>query len=385
MNTAWIMAASVAAALIGGAFFGEIPWLPCKEIGKLFVSLLKMVVVPIAFISITGAVIRLGGKVKGMTAKAFALMTGMSMAGVALGLLLMGLFGAPDVAAGAEAMKAEAPTFWAFVLGCIPVNPFKSLTEGKMLQVITLSFFVGAAACCMDEREKISKLFDAAQEICFKITSFVLKIAPLGVFALLYPVAAKSAGGLLTGYASMAAALVLGSLVYVLCVELPLLKLYGVNVQFLKTVTATDIIGAVSGGASNYMAPRIALLKEKTDIPAGAIDYLIPLTAVLMRAGSCICVGIYTIFAASVYGVDLSPWNLLIVVVLSVIALTCAPGIIGGTLMDCAIVWAAVGIPLEAVALLAGIDYVMDVLRTILNIQGGEIVAACVGEKEGAE
>ena len=122
-----------------------------------------------------------------------------------------------------------------------------------------------------------------------------------------------------------------------------------------------------------YMAPRIANLKKNTDTPEEVIDFLIPITSILMRSGSCICVGIYTVFAASMYGIDLTPEKIAVVMVLTLIALTAAPGIIGGTLMDCAIVWAAVRIPLEAIGLLAGIDYLMDVIRAVLNIQGGEV------------
>lgn len=376
MNQSIIMTAAVLLAVAGGAFFGDLSWLPAKEMGNLFISLLKMCVVPIAFLSITGAVIRLGGSAKKISAKAFALMISMSVAGVAVGLALMAAFGTADVGIFAKAMEAKAPSFWEFLLGCVSTNPFKAFVEGNMLQIITLSFFTGAAACCLEEREKISRIFDIAQNLCFKVTGFVLRLAPLGVFGLVYPLAAKSAGGLLAGYAAMAAALVLGSLLYVFCVEIPLLKISGAGVSFLKTVAGNDLLGAISGGATNYLAPRLAKLKAETDISAETLDYLLPLTAVLMRAGSCICVGIYTIFAAGIYDVTLTPEKIAVVLFLSVLALTCAPGIIGGTLMDCAIVWSAVGIPLEAVALLAGIDYLMDVLRTVLNIQGGEVVTA---------
>lgn len=94
--------------------------------------------------------------------------------------------------------------------------------------------------------------------------------------------------------------------------------------------------------------------------------------------GSTICVGIYTVFAASIFNISLSWEQIVICAFLTIIALMCAPGIIGGTLMDCAIIWAAIGIPIEAIAYIAGIDYIMDVLRTILNIQGGEIITACM-------
>lgn len=382
------MMVSVAAAIVLGAVFGEVSWAayPLKEMGAMFIGLLKMVVVPIAFISITGAIVKLGGgkKTCGMTADAFIQMILMSACGVVLGLLVMYLIGVPsfDLVEGA-AKEAKAPTILGFILSAIPVNPVESFAKGNMLQVITFSFFTGAAILYLDERERISRIFDILQKICITMTGFVIRLAPIGVFCLLYPIAAKSFAHVVLGYVAMITALVIGSLIYMAAVCLPVLHESGVNSwQYFKTIIVQDVIGAISGGATNYMAPRIENLKENTNIPHEVIDYLIPLTAVLMRAGSCICVGIYTVFAANVYGVALTPEKIIVTVFLTIIALTAAPGIIGGTLMDCAIVWAAIGIPLEAIAILAGIDYVMDVLRTVLNIQGGEVVTACVRSRK---
>lgn len=388
MKMAWQMMAAVALSAVTAALFGDsgAVMYVLKETGTLFVSMLKMVVIPIAFVSITGAIIRLGSgwKTCGVTVRAAALMAGMSLFGVALGLALMTGIGVPDFqAAGMAAKEANAPTIFSFLISCIPVNPFKAFAEGNMLQVITFSFFTGAACLLIPQKETVGKVFETMQAILIRMTGFVIRIAPIGVYALLYPVLVKSMEGLVMAYVYMIAALMTGSILYKGICCFPVLKTWSEEepFHFIKNVLPQDIIGAIAGGASNYMAPRIAGLKEKTTIPGEVIDFLIPITSILMRAGSCICVGIYTVFAASVYDVALTPEKLAVVMVLTIIALTAAPGIIGGTLMDCAIVWAAVGIPLEAIGLLAGIDYLMDVIRTVLNIQGGEVVTACAGKE----
>lgn len=388
MTVSMQMMISVIVAIILGSLFGEVSWAmgPLKEIGGLFISLLKMCVVPLAFVCIASSIVRLdrGSKAGSITRKAFILMVGMSVVGVALGGLLMSIFTMPDVAAATgNGIEAKAPTVWEFIKNSIPVNPIKSLADGIMLQVIVFAIFFGAATRLAHATEDVAHLLVSLQSIFLKIANIVMYTAPVGVFALLYPLAAKSAGGLLLGYGTMVLALVVGSLLYMAFVCIPLLKCNGVPISFLKVILPGDVIGAVSGGATNYLAPRLERIK-KTAINQEVIDYLLPLTAVLMRAGSCICVGIYTIFAANVYGISLSWEQSVLAILLSVIALTAAPGIIGGTLMDCAIVWAAIGIPLEAVALFAGVDYLMDVLRTVLNIQGGEIVTACVGVRKNS-
>lgn len=381
-----IFAAAVFAVILGAVYGAPLPYV--QDVGSLFIDLLKMVVVPIAFVSIAGAVIRLGsgGKACSVTARAFFLMAGMSAVGVALGLAVMSAAGVPDFPVSeTTAAEAKAPTVMEFIRGCIPVNPADSFAEGNMLQIITLALFTGAGALCLPEEEKeaAGRALDIAQHLCMKITGFIIRIAPIGVFCLLYPAVSAGFRDMAAAYLTMLGAMIAGSVIYMTFICAPVLKLCGAApIGFFRTVLRNDLIGAVSGGATNYLAPRIAVMKEKTDIPHEVINYLLPITAALMRAGSCICVGIYTVFAAHIFGVELTADTIAVVVILTIIALTCAPGIIGGTLMDCAIVWAAVGIPLEAIGLIAAIDYLMDVVRTVLNIQGGEVVTACVGERQ---
>lgn len=374
-----ILIAAVLSLALAFLYGKPIPFL--KDVGDIFIDLLKMVVVPIAFVSIAGAVMKL--ERKATIGKAFLLMVFMSAEGIGLGFVLMSLWDIPAMELGTS-MEANAPTLMGFLRSCIPVNPVNSLASGNMLQVITLAILVGCAVRMMDEKESIEKVFDAAKGICMKITGFVFYIAPAGVFALLYNAASMDFSGLATGYLQMLATLAGGSILYIFLVCMPVLKLTGINpVEFLKVVIPGDLVGAISGGATNYLAPRIYTLKAKTDIPHESIDLLLPMMSVLMRAGSCICVGIYTVFAASISGVPLTPWMVMAVIALGIIALTAAPGIIGGTLMDCAIIFSAIGIPLEVIGVLAGIDYIMDVTRTVLNIQGGEVVTASGGKDAG--
>ena len=388
MRLSTLMIGSTVLALVSGAIFGEVSWLQysLKELGNIFVALIKIAVIPIAFISITKAILDIGNtkKLSFVTFMAFSLAIGMSVVGVILGGCLMAGIGATMVDVGKIAIEeVKSPTVLEFIRNCIPTNPFKSFAEGNMLQIITMAFFIGISSLFVEGKEKISNALDIMQKVCFKIAGYAMWFAPIGVFSLLYPVVAKSFNHVIQGYFIMAGLLLLGSIIYTVFFSLPLLHIFKVNgFKLLKTITFNDIVYAISGGASASLTQRIDFLKKETSISHELIDYLSPLVSVLMRAGSCICVGIYTVYAASIYDINLSPEKLVVAVFLTVIALTCAPGIIGGTLMDCAIIWAAIGIPIEAIALLAGMDYIMDLIRTVLNIQCGEIVTACV---DGAE
>lgn len=375
---------SVVLAVFGAVIIGPLPKADYAfgQIGGIFIDSLKMLVVPLAFVAITGAVIKMGmSRIRKLSFRFIVLSVLMSLVGFALGYFLMSMLPIPSFEIGNASVKAaKAPTILEFIRNCIPANPFNSLVKGNMLQVLTLAFFVGIASLQLKEKDSIIRGFDTAQRICGQIANLVMHIAPLGVFCLLYPVVAKSLTNVVSAYIQMIIMLVVGMLIYMLFCSIPLLFLFKVDkpFNFFRIIILQDVIGAIAGGSTNYMAPRIENLKKNSALNPDVVDFFIPITAVLTRMGSTICVGIYTVFAASIFHIILSWEQVVVAALLTFIALMCAPGIIGGTLMDCAIIWSAIGIPIEAIAYIAGIDYVIDVLRTILNIQGGEIITACM-------
>lgn len=374
---------AVILAIIAALAFKPLPLeYEFSQIGNVFMDGLKMIIVPLAFISITNAVIKLGSQqLKHLSIYFVPLFVCMCLIGFAIGYILMAVLPITSFEIESTTVNApHAPTVLEFIRSCIPVNPFKSLVTGNMLQVIVLSFFVGIASLKLKNKNAVVHGLDTAQQICIRMTNIIMRIAPLGVFCLLYPVVSKNLSGVVTAYIQMTVALIIGIVIYMVCCSIPVLYLCKVHkpLAYFKTIILQDIVGAIAGGSVTYLAPRIKNLKENTDLNPDIIDFFIPLTAILTRMGSAICVAIYTVFAASIFNVTLSPEQIIVCAFLTIIALMCAPGIIGGTLMDCAIIWAAVGIPIEAIAYIAGIDYIIDVIRTVLNVQGGEIITACM-------
>lgn len=375
---------SVVLAIVLGFIVGDVTWLqyPLKELSIMFTSMLKMCVVPLAFVSIAHAIISVSNGV-GLSVRAGGLAIGMSVVGVIVGLLLTALIGVPTFEiTTTKTVAVSTPTVLEFINGCIPVNIFNSLTTGNMLQVITLAIITGVVSRASKYKEEIDHVLVVIQSLVLTVANYVMIFAPVGIFALLYPTVAKCGLGILQGYLCMFGTLILGLVIFTVLVSLPLMYYHKVDgIRFLKTVIAEDVVNAIAGGASNTIGPRMKFLRENTDIPTSVIDYITPLISVLMRVGSCICVGVYVIYGATLFGTPLGVFELAVVIALTTIALMCAPGIIGGTLMDCAIIFSAVGIPLEAITFLFATDYIMDLIRTILNIQGGEIVTACVGKR----
>ena len=377
---------SVVLAIVGAVVFGPQPHLDYtfSMIGSIFIDALKMLVVPLALVAVTNAVVKMGaGRLRKLSLRFIGLTVVMSLIGFAIGYILVTLLSIPPFEVEAVNVKpASSPSILEFIRNCIPVNPFNSLVKGNMLQVLTMAFFIGFGILKLSSKEQSSLVhgFDVAQQILVKITNMIMHIAPLGVFCLLYPIIAKSLSTVVIAYVMVTFAMIVGSLIYMVVCSIPFLYLFKVEapIKYFQTIILQDVVGAIAGGASNYMAPRIETLKTKTNINHDYIDFFIPITSILTRMGSTICVGIYTYFAATIFHISLGWEQIIVAAFLTVIALMCAPGIIGGTLMDCAIIWSAIGIPIEAIAYIAGIDYIIDVLRTVLNIQGGEIITACM-------
>lgn len=375
---------AIVLALVLGLAFGDITWLqyPLKELSTMFTSLLKMCVVPLAFTSIAAAILDRGGNTK-VSTKLGAMIVGLSIVGAIVGVVVTWLIGIPTFTLiDTAAVDVKAPTILAFINSCIPSNALQALVTGNMLQIIVLAIIVGLIGRASPFAEPLLHAMSAIQYIFLRAAKYVMWFAPVGIFAMLYPTIVKLGAGVLLSYAYMFGTLIVGTILFTLIISLPFMYYHGVNgLQFLKTFLIPDIVNAIAGGATNTMGVRMDYMRQHTSIPHQVIDYVTPFVSVLMRLGSCICVSIYTLYAASIFGVTLSPASILVTVLLTPVVLTCAPGIIGGTLMDCAIVFAAVGIPLEAVTFLFATDYIMDILRTILNVQGGEMVTACIGAK----
>lgn len=352
-----------------------------KQIGGMFIDLLKMTVIPLAFISILYGIVKYGGEAGSMAGQALLLASVMTALAALIGMGMMHVLGVPvmDVPASVSAIP-EPMTVLGFMRGCIPVNPVSAFVSGNMLQIITLAVFCGAVILRYFYCASVVRALSLAQSFCLRAADMVMRFAPVGVFALLYSTAASCPLNLLIGWASAGAALVCGMAVLLGAVSVPCLLLFRAPLRVISHMVSGDFIGAVCNGATNYLAPRMERMRDI--INPAAVDLILPLVSVLMRAGSAVCVGVYTYFAAVIFGVDLTPGMIAAAAVITVAALTAAPGIIGGTLMDCAIIWTAVGIPLEAVALFAPIDFFLDVIRTVGNIHGGEVVTACVGKKK---
>ncbi len=360
-------------------------------LGKIFLNLINMLVVPIVFFSITLGTAGLGdpkklGRIGLKTITFFLATTCMALIiGIAFSYIFQpGNVGTFDTT-GAEFEAQEAPPVSETLLNIIPTNPIKAFTEGNMLQIITFSVFIGFALTMLGEKTRgVLKLLDQGNELMMYLVNLIMRFAPYGTFGLIVSavgtqgVDAIKAMGLYMGV--VLAALIVhtlvtyGSAVYFLARRSP--------IEFFKGFAPAMSV-AFSTSSSNATLPvSMNVAQKNLKVPESVSSFVQPLGATINMDGTAIMQGVATIFIAQVYGLDLTFTQLVTVVLTAVLASIGTAGVPGVGLIMLAMVLQSVNLPVEGIALIIGIDRLLDMTRTAVNITGDAACAVIVGESE---
>jgi Na+/H+-dicarboxylate symporter len=360
-------------------------------LGKIFLNLINMLVVPIVFFSITLGTAGLGdpkklGRIGLKTISFFLATTCMALIiGIAFSYIFQpGNVGTFDTT-GAEFEAQEAPPVSETLLNIIPTNPIKAFTEGNMLQIITFSVFIGFALTMLGEKTRgILKLFDQGNELMMYLVNLIMRFAPYGTFGLIV-----SAVGTQGVDAIKAMGLYMGVVLAALIVHT--LVTYGGSVYFLAKRSPIEFFKgfapamsvAFSTSSSNATLPvSMNVAQKNLKVPESVSSFVQPLGATINMDGTAIMQGVATIFIAQVYGLDLTFTQLVTVVLTAVLASIGTAGVPGVGLIMLAMVLQSVNLPVEGIALIIGIDRLLDMTRTAVNITGDAACAVIVGESE---
>jgi Na+/H+-dicarboxylate symporter len=351
-------------------------------IGAAFVSLLKMVVMPLVaaviFVGITalGDLRRLGR----MGAAAMGFFAATSVVAVLLGMGVMRVFlplasDAASRAVTAEAVEAPAlPSLTDFLLALIPGNPFQAAAESALLPLILfVALFAAAAGTLPDaQRDRLIGLAGAAAAALIRLTNWILWIAPLGVFALAAPVTARGGWALLLSLIAFVAAVLVALLTFVALVYAPVVRIIGrmpVGVFFRACASSQAIAAATTSSAATVPA-MLEAADEALRVSRPVSGFVIPLGAGLGRAGSAVFQGAGVVFLAWLYGAPLGVSGIGGAVLATFIVSFTVAGIPGGSVLSLAPALGAVGIPLDGLSLLLGVDRIPDMARTATNVTG---------------
>ncbi|MAU97393.1 MAG: dicarboxylate/amino acid:cation symporter [Fulvimarina sp.] len=362
-------------------------------IGTMFVNALKLLVVPLVFFSLICGVagigdIRLLGRVGG---KSFALYIFTTAVAIGTAILLAQLIGPGQgfemqgVDASGIAAK-EAPSVWEVFANIVPTNPIQSFASGEMLQIIFYTVLLGVAVVMLgDQSAPFVRACEYMNEVMMKIVSIIMAAAPYGVFCLIAKTFAEQGIDLFVPVMAYVATLVGALFLHLFVTLMILLKLFsGLNpFTFMKKMRAAQIF-AFSTASSNATIPvTLQCVTERIGVKNSVASFTIPFGATINMDGTAIMQGVATVFLANVYGIELGVSGYLTVIAMAVLASIGTAGVPGVGLVMLTMVLNQVGLPIEGIALILGVDRLMDMIRTAVNITGDAVVSTIVATMEG--
>ncbi len=359
-------------------------------IGKIFIDSLKMLVVPLVFVSLVCGTCSLSDTTKlgRLGIKALGLYFLTTAFAVTLALVFSVLVG-PGEGGNLQAVEyipKETPALKDVLFNLFPSNPIRAMVEGNMLQVIVFSILFGiAVALAGKSGEKIANLFNDLNEIIMKLIIILMNFAPYGVFCLMARLFAtlgfNTIGNLITYFLLVLFVLILhGTATYTLMIKL----LAGLNPFVFFRKMRPAMLFAFSTASSNATLPiTLETATHRLGIRNTIASFTIPLGATINMDGTAIMQGVATVFIAQAYNIDLSFAQYLSVILTATLASIGTAGVPGVGIIMLAMVLQQVGLPVEGIALIIGVDRLLDMTRTAVNVAGDCVVSCIVAKSEG--
>ncbi|MDN5388311.1 MULTISPECIES: cation:dicarboxylate symporter family transporter [Bacillus] len=369
-----------------------------QPVGDLFLRLIKMIVIPIVVSSLIVGVAGAGsgkkvGRLGFRTILYFEIITTFA---IVLGLLLGNIIqpghgvnfsGAEkqDISQYVETEKAAstksvADTF----LHIVPTNFFQSLAEGDLLAIICFTVLFALGVSAIGEKGKpVLSFFEATSQAMFHVVNIVMKFAPFGVFALIGVTVSKF------GFSSL---LSLGKLVLLVYLALAFFlivifgivgKLCGINIFKFLAYMKDELLLAYSTSSSETVLPRVMEKMEKIGCPKGIVSFVIPIGYTFNLDGSVLYQAIAALFLAQVYGIDLSIGQQLTLILVLMVTSKGMAAVPGTSFVVLLATLGTIGVPAEGLAFIAGVDRIMDMARTVVNLTGNALAAVVMSKWEG--
>jgi len=360
--------------------------------GQIFVASLKMLVVPLVFVSLVCGTSSLKdlstlGRMGGKTLAFYVATTAIAITlALTMGTLFQPGAGA-DLTAASSFKSAEAPSLGQVIIDMFPTNPISAMAEGKTLQVIVFAVLFGIAISAAGKPgERIAAFFSDLNEVIMKLVAILMNLAPYGVFFLMAKLftglGLSAIFNLAEYFVVLAGTLLLHGLV---TYSLMLKGFTGLNpITFLRKMKDA-IMFAFSTASSNATIPvTMETAKHRMGVENRVSSFTVPLGATVNMDGTAIMQGVATAFIAQAFNIDLTMGDYLMVIMTATLASIGTAGVPGVGLVMLAMVLNQVGLPLEGIALIMGVDRLLDMIRTAVNITGDSAVTIIVAKSEGA-
>ncbi len=386
--TAWIAIGLVLGIIAGLAFQGApaIATDYIKPFGTIYLNLIKMVVVPVVLLSIMQGIVSLQDvrKVGSIGVKTIAFYLCTTAVAVTLGLVFANILqvGAGYVISteGLSYEASEAPGLMQTIVNIFPSNFFQPLADATMLQVIVIALFFGFGIILAGEKGKLAKdCVDSFAEVSFKVMMMILKLSPIGVFALICPVVATNGPDVLLPLLKVIVVAYTAYIVHMIVTYSLSVKAFaGLSpLKFFK-VMSEPMLFAFSSASSVGTLPFNMDATQRMGARKEVSSFVLPLGATINMDGTAIYQGVCAIFIAEIFGIDLGLSQQITIILTATLASIGTAGVPGAGMIMLAMVLESVGLPLEGIALVAGIDRILDMGRTTVNITGDAACTMCV-------
>ncbi len=362
-----------------------------EVLGSGFTSAIKMMVVPLVFVSLVCGVSSMGdvkqlSRIGGKTMVFYLSTTAVAIViALFLGNTLKPGIGLDMSSTVVEdIVVGESQSITEIILGIIPSNPIQSFANGDMLQIIFFALLTGVAVSMVgDKAEPIKKLFSSANEICMKMISIIMMTAPLGVFALVtdtFAAVGKDAILVLLKYLGV---VLLGLVIHVTLVYGSLFKICTKEklTPFLKKFTKVAAI-TFSTSSSNASVPASMEILEDLGVGKTTRSFTIPMGATINMDGTTIMQGVAALFIAQIYGIDLAMNQMITIVLTATLASIGTASVPGAGMVMLSMVLESVNLPLEGMALIMGVERIVDMFRTTINVMGDNICTLIIANSE---
>jgi Na+/H+-dicarboxylate symporter len=368
--------------LVGGLF---------EIVGQIFIALLQMMVVPLVLVSLVCGVTALGdmralGRLGAKTLGIYLVTTAVALV-LALSLALLVSPGEGFALAGSvEYESRAAPPLTQVLIDLVPSNPVRALAEGQMLQIIVFALLLGFAISVSGEAgRRVAGVFSDLNDVVMRMVLLVIKTAPIGVFALIARTFATQGLDVFRPLAAYFFVVVAGLLLHMLLTYSTLLRLGGLNpVPFFAKMKAVMTFAFSTSSSSATIPLTLNTLERRHGVGNSVAAFTVPLGATINMDGTAIMQGVATVFIANVYGVDLGLGDYLTVVLTATLASIGTAAVPGAGLIMLAMVLQQVGLPVQGIALIIGVDRLLDMLRTAINVTGDSAVTCVVARSEDA-
>ena len=379
--------------ILGAIFKKDILFM--EVIGKGYISLIKMIVVPLVMVSIITSIVRLKNldTLKTIGIKTLVILLGTTGIASLIGIIVAKLFnlGQGIQFVGAEDFTArEIPTFSKVILDFLPSNPVASIVNNQIIPIVIFSLFIAVALVIEDNNnpEKIKPFKDvilSAYELVLGITRIILKFIPYGVFALITTAAAENGVDTIKSLIFVVLAVYIACILQIVLVHSSLVAFVARRnpLKFFKDIAPAQIVAFTSQSSYGTLPVTIKSLTENAKVSETVASFVAPLGSTI---GMNACGGLYpaivAIFVANMFNMDLTMYHYFLIVMTTIISSIGIAGVPGSATMSTTVVLSTLGLPVEGMAMVIAVDAIIDMMRTLTNVTGASVAALVVDETE---